>query len=83
MPPVGPGWSPPPPRALPAPLRNCLREALFEAAHTPRFQEAAARSRRTPDIAAGGPTHEDLVAARGSAQRFLPILRAATGKVRN
>lgn len=80
---VGTGMVAAAPPDLPAPLRDCLREALFEAAHTPRFQEAAARSRRTPDIAAGGPTHEDLVAARGSAQRFLPILRAATGKVRN
>lgn len=71
------------PPGLPEPLRNCLREALFAAAHTSRFQDAAARSRRSLDIAAGGPAHDELIAARASVRRFLPILREAAGKVRN
>ncbi|MCL4844349.1 MAG: hypothetical protein KJZ79_21020 [Bryobacteraceae bacterium] len=71
------------PPGLPEPLRDCLRAALFAAARTPGFQDAAARSRRTLDIAAGGPAHDELIAARSSAQRFLPILRTAAGKVRN
>jgi tripartite-type tricarboxylate transporter receptor subunit TctC len=71
------------PSGLPEPLRDCLREAMFAAARTPAFQEAAARSRRTLDVAAGGPAHDELIAARASARRFLPILRAAAGKVRN
>ena len=70
------------PADLPAPVATCLREALMEALTDPEFTAAAARARRSLDVASGVEALALLEQVESHAADLAPMMKAAAGKVR-
>jgi tripartite-type tricarboxylate transporter receptor subunit TctC len=70
------------PPNLPPELSGCLEQSLYEALNDAELQAAAARARRSLDVGRADEALSDIRGAAQQAERFLPILQAAIGKIR-
>jgi tripartite-type tricarboxylate transporter receptor subunit TctC len=70
------------PLGLEESVLRCLEKGLYEALNDPAFYAAAAKAKRSLDVARGPTTRVDILAAVQKAEKFAPILRNAIKKAR-
>jgi tripartite-type tricarboxylate transporter receptor subunit TctC len=63
-------------------LFRCLEQHLYEALTDPELEAAAAKAKRSLDVARADEALSDIKAAAVQAGNFIPIIQAAIGKIR-